>query len=59
MEKMSLAKTISDEDNKMLVVLSTTLTTEESDEMINIMKGKDSFCYKIKATTMVEITKTN
>jgi len=56
---MSLAKAISDKDNKMLVVLSTTLTTEESDEMIKIMKGKDSFCYKINATTMVEITKTN
>jgi hypothetical protein len=56
---MSLAKVISDEDNKMLMVLSTTLTTEESDEMIKIIKGKDSFCYKIKATTMIEITKTN
>lgn len=36
MEEISLAKAISDEDDKMYVVLSTTITTKESDEMIRL-----------------------
>ena len=59
MEEISLAKAISDEDDKMYVVLSTTITTKESDEMIKTLKEEESYCDKINATIMVEITKTN
>ncbi|KAJ6314696.1 hypothetical protein OIU78_018222, partial [Salix suchowensis] len=71
---MSLAKAITDEDNEMLAVLSTTtpaednemtgvLSTttpaEELDEMINVIKEEDNCRDKIKATAMIEITETN
>ncbi|XP_011005146.1 PREDICTED: microtubule-associated protein futsch-like [Populus euphratica] len=59
MEEMSLGKAINDEDNGMTAVLSTTKPAEESNEMIKIIKEEDSCCDKIKATTMVEITKTS
>jgi hypothetical protein len=59
MEEMSFAKAISDEDDKMHVVLSTTITSKESDEMIKTIKEEDSCCDKIKATVMVKITKTS
>ena len=56
---MSLVKAISNANNKMHVVLSTTITTKESDEMIKTLKEEESYCDKINATIMVEITKTN
>jgi gamma-glutamylcysteine synthetase len=59
MEEMSLAKAISEEDDKMHVVLSTTITTKNSDEMIKTIKEEHSCCDKIKATIMVKITKTS
>jgi hypothetical protein len=59
MEEMSLAKAISDEDDKMYVLLSTTITTKESDKMIKTIKEEHSCCDKIKATIIVKITKTS
>jgi uncharacterized protein Yka (UPF0111/DUF47 family) len=59
MEDMSLVKAISNANNKMHVVLSTTITTKESDEMIKTLKEEESYCDKINATIMVEITKIN
>ncbi|KAG5254529.1 titin [Salix suchowensis] len=74
LKEMSLAKAITDEDNEMLAVLSTTtpaednemtgvLSTttpaEELDEMIKVIKEEDNCRDKIKATAMVEITETS
>ena len=59
MEDMSLVKAISNANNKMHVVLSTTITTKNSDEMIKTIKEEHSCCDKIKATIMVKITKTS
>jgi hypothetical protein len=59
MKEMLLAKAINDEYDKIHVVLSTTITTKESDKMIKTIKEELSCCDKIKATIMVKITKTN
>jgi len=59
MEEMSLAKAINDEDDKTHVVLSTTITAKESDEMIKTIKEEHSCCDKIKTIIFVKITKTN